>query len=199
MPRNVYSWTLWSSWSRECSQDIVKCLQYGVKVLKGDHLQWLCSLSSCIALNLKYSTDTLPRVAKIPNLGTLCLESICLRQVVSYSCHLYQVFDNVESVKEAVDLFKCELPTGKLLPTLSHEPTNAFLLTKEGNDGFSLVSIVDWFQRSHIIPKLQVMLDLKPINALVRGIHRELDRDDLTQEMYLREVDSHSDKAIHVL
>jgi hypothetical protein len=82
---------------------------------------------------------------------------------------------------------------------VSCEPSDAHHLSKDGNDRFTLVSIVDWFKRSQIIPQLQKMLDLKPIKALVKEIKSELNKEDSTPQTFLGSLENHAKKATHLL
>jgi len=190
---------LWSCWSHECHQEIVKCLEYGAMVLKSRHLEWVCLFSYCIALNLDYSAFSLPLVTKLRSGRNLFIESICLRQVVYYSSCLHQLFDNFESVRDTVMLFRNELPTCKLFPIVSQKPSDVYFLTKDGRDRFTLVSIVEWFKRSHIVPQLQKILDLRPIKFLVKEIKREMSKEDNTLDVFLDEIENHAKKAANLL
>jgi hypothetical protein len=190
---------LWSCWTDECHQEIVKCLEYGANVLKSHHLEWVCQFSYCIALNLDYSAFILPIVTELRSAGHLFVESICLRQVVYYSSCLHQLFDNFESVRDIVVSFKKELPSCKLLPTVPQKPPDVYLLTKNGKDRFTLVSIVEWFKRSYIIPQLQNMLNLKQIKSLAKAIKREMIKEDVTPDVFFDAIDIHAKKAAHIL
>ena len=187
---------LWASWSQDCLEEIVKCLEFAAYGVKSRHLEWACSFSYCIALNLQYSAFSLPRASKLSFKGrVLFLESICLRQVVSSSSCLFQTFDNLEYNRKTVEEFSKELPTNKLMPEVSHEFSVMYPLTKEGKDRFTLVSIVDWFKRSKIIPILQKILDLKPIQQLINDIKEELNKKDENQVNFSNSVGKHTEKA----
>ena len=190
---------LWSCWSQECHQDIIKCLEYGSMELKSHHLEWVCLLSFCIVTNLHYSTFSLPIVTNVRSGGNLLIESICLRQVVSYSTGLHQLFDNFLSVRRIVMSFRNELPQCKLLPIVLQKASDVYSLSKDGNDQFILVSIVEWFKRSHIVPQLQKMLDLRPIQSFVKKIQRQMSKNDNTLDDFVREIEKHAEAAAHHL
>jgi hypothetical protein len=190
---------LWSCWSHECHQDIMKCLEYGSMELKSHYLEWVCSLSLCIVTNLHYADFSLPRVTKLRFEGTLLIESICLRQVVSYSTGLHELFDNFFSVKKIVMSFRNELPQCKLLPIVLRKPSDVYSLSKDGNDQFILVSIVEWFKRSHIVPQLQKMLDLRAIQSLFKKIQKEMSKKESTIDTFLIEIEKHAEEAAHLL
>lgn len=190
---------LWSCWSHECHQDIMKCLEYGSMELKSHHLEWVCSLSICIVTNLQYSAYSLPVVTKSKFARNLAIESICLRQAVSYSTGLHQLFDNFYSVRDIVMSFREGLLQSKLLPIVLQEPSDVYSLRKDGNDLFILVSIVEWFKKSHIVPQLKKMLDLRPIQSFFKKIQREISKKDSSIDTFVREIEKHAEKAAHLL
>jgi len=190
---------LWSCWSQECHQDIMKCLEYGSMELKSHHLEWVCLLSICIVTNLQYSAFSLPVVTKFTFGGNLLIESICLRQVVSHSTGLHQLFDNYFSVRKIVMTFREGLPQSKLLPIVLQEPSDVYSLSKDGNDQFILVSIAEWFKKSHIVPQLKKMLDLRPIQSFFKKIQQEMSKKDSTLDTFVREIEKHAEKAAHLL
>jgi hypothetical protein len=190
---------LWSCWSHECHQDIMKCLEYGSMELKSHHLEWVCLLSICIVTNLQYSAFSLPRVTKLRFEGTVLIESICLRQVVSYSTGLHQLFDDYFTVRKIVMSFREGLPLCKPLPIVLQKPSDVYSLSKDGNDQFILVSIVEWFKRSHIVPQLQKMLDLRVIQYLFKKIQQEMSKKESTLDTFVSEIEKHAEKAAHLL
>lgn len=174
----------WSSWSQECCQSIVKCLEYGAKELKSHQLDWLCTFAGCISLTLNYGVHTLPSVSNSTFPGKLFLEAICLRQAVMQTSRMFQFFASIEFVRKTVSQFRLELGPCKSFPKVFKEPSDGYHITKEGKDSFSLVSIVDWFKRNHIIPHLKSIMALKAIKNLVISITTEMKIENVTIQKF---------------
>lgn len=190
---------IYASWDQECCENIVKCLQYGAEFMKSHHLQWMCSFSSCIAVEVKYSAILLPYLSKSQLKGKLFAQAICLRQAVCISSRMYQVFDDFKLLTDTVLLFCDEITPCKLLPVVLEEPSGGYHIRKEGKDSFTIVSIVDWYKKKQIIPKLNQILALKPIKALMREITTAMSQDDITLQKFSEGIENHSTAALRKL
>ena len=187
---------LWSCWNEECLQSIVKCLEFGSIVWKSHHLMWVCSYAYCIVLNLRYSAFTLPHTTKLKFEGNLLPESICLTQIVYYSSCLYPIFRDIKTAKITVqELFVEEIIKQKIVPTLIHQIADVSCLTEKGSDKLNLISIADWFNRSHIVPQLQMMLNLKPIRVLLTELTDKLSTSESREDKLLNEIEEFAKEA----
>lgn len=196
---SIFLLILWSSWSHECCQSIVNCLMHAAKVLKNHHSDWIISLSSCIPLQLEYYCYTLPAVLKSKSEGSLFLEAVCLRQVVTTTSSMYQLFDDVDILEETVELFSHMLPPCKLIPKVFLEPAERLHIKKEGKESFTIVPMTNWYKKSHIVPQLHQMLLLKPIKNLVKQIDKKGSQEDITISVYTTALEVYSKNALRHL
>jgi len=148
---------------------------------------------------MHHSTGHLHKLTQVKLTGKLYIQSICLRQVIHSCSCLYQVLDTLELANIAMILFADQINTNRIHPVLFDTISpDMYSLTKDGKDRFILISMFEWFKRCYILPVLQEILVLEPIQLLIQEIEIEIRRED-THDSFVNAIDKHTKNAAESL